>query len=88
MNFIEAGAAHEEATALALLDHLGPDAAAELIDRMGLLLSAVADELEDEGDRVYLGSTNHADRIREMAERWRGHRYEIAAEENSQCGRP
>jgi len=50
---------------------------------MGLLLSAVSDDLEDEGDRVYLGSTNHADRIRAMAEEWRGHRYDVAVENNS-----
>jgi hypothetical protein len=32
-------------------------------------LSLFVDEIEDEGDRVYLGSTNHADYLREAEER-------------------
>src|SRR5690606_16512270 len=32
-------------------------------------LALFVDEIEDEGDRVYLGSTNHADYLREAEER-------------------
>jgi hypothetical protein len=37
---------------------------ARALEKMRLMLVAVHDELEDEGDRVYLGSTNHADQLR------------------------
>lgn len=36
---------------------------ARALEKMRQMLTAVHDELEDEGDRVYLGSTNHADLI-------------------------
>jgi len=36
---------------------------ARALEKMRRMLTAVHDELEDEGDRVYLGSTNHADLI-------------------------
>ncbi|PTQ12925.1 hypothetical protein CLG96_01930 [Sphingomonas oleivorans] len=38
---------------------------AKALFKMRDMLIAVNDELEDEGDRVYLGSTNHADLIRD-----------------------
>lgn len=60
-----------------LAEHLGPDKTADLLDRMGLLLSHIADTITDEGDRAVLNSTNDADRIRSMAEEWRHHRYEL-----------
>lgn len=60
-----------------LADHLGPDKTADLLDRMGLLLSHIADTIADEGDRAVLNSTNDADRIREIAEEWRHHRYAL-----------
>ncbi len=37
---------------------------------MGELLTEVSDGLEDEGDRVYLGTTNHKDLLRDMAQRY------------------
>lgn len=65
--------ADREATRL--MYHIGLDRTADLLDRMGLLLSHIADTFVDEGDRVFLNSTNDADRIREIAEEWRDHRY-------------
>lgn len=67
--------------AVKLMYHIGTDRAADLLDRMGLLLSHVADTITDEGDRVVLNSTNDADRIRRIAEEWRHHRY--ALQDNS-----
>jgi hypothetical protein len=61
----------------ALMSHIGPDATAEMLDRMGLLLSHIADTITDEGDRAVLNSTNDADRIRALAEEWRHRRYEM-----------
>jgi hypothetical protein len=43
----------------------------ELTEIADLMLD-VGDRLEDEGDRVFLGSTNDADRIRELARRLEG----------------
>jgi len=63
--------------ALKLVDHLGTHSAADLLDRMGLLLSHIADTITDEGDRAVLNSTNDADRIRSLAEEWRQHRYRM-----------
>ena len=47
----------------------------KLIDHLSSFLKELTDELEDEGDRIYFGSTNHADQLRELAnefdmERW------------------
>ena len=42
----------------------------ELLERFGGLITRVADALEDEGDRVYLGSTNDADDLRELRDEW------------------
>ena len=61
--------------AIKLVDYLGTHAAADLLDRMGLLLSHIADTMADEGDRVALNSTNDADRVSALAEEWRHHRY-------------
>lgn len=61
--------------AIKLVDHLGSHGAADLLDRMGLLISHIADTIADEGDRVVLNSTNDADRIRAIAEEWRHYRY-------------
>jgi len=63
--------------ALKLVEHLGVDDAAALLDRMGLLLSHIADTITDDGDRAYLNSTNDMDRIKTLAEEWRHHRYAI-----------
>jgi hypothetical protein len=38
----------------------------DLTERMKSVISLVAQELEDEGDRIYLGSTNHADALRDL----------------------
>jgi hypothetical protein len=68
--------------ALALMKHIGPDATAEMLDRMGLLLSHIADTISDEGDRAVLNSTNDVDRIRTLAEEWRHRRYELHSNTN------
>lgn len=66
---------HDQLEGVRLVDHLGVCKAADLLDRMGLLLSHIADTIADEGDRAVLSSTNDADRIRSIAEEWRHHRY-------------
>ena len=63
--------------AMQLHDAMGSHAAADLIDRMGLLLSHIADTIRDDGDLVALNSTNDADRIRAIAEEWRHLRYKL-----------
>ncbi|CAB4146656.1 hypothetical protein UFOVP1157_44 [uncultured Caudovirales phage] len=63
--------------AIKLVDHLGSHVAADLLDRMGLLISHIADTITDEGDRTVLNSTNDADRIKALAEEWRHHRYAL-----------
>lgn len=39
---------------------------ARLIVKLRRRLSAIVNGLEDEGDRVYFGSTNHADALRKL----------------------
>lgn len=36
----------------------------KLVRRLGDTIIGVVDELDDEGDRIYLGSTNNADALR------------------------
>ncbi len=48
----------------------------ELFHKMGAVLTMVADALEDEGDRVYLGSTNDAEAIRDMKDRYFQYRFD------------
>lgn len=40
-----------------------------LVELMRSSLRQIADETQDEGDRVYFGSTNHADALRDMADK-------------------
>lgn len=40
----------------------------DLLARLSQTVIRVADGLEDEGDRVYLGTTNHADELRDLAD--------------------
>lgn len=68
---------HDRLEGVRLVAHLGPDNTADMLDRMGLLLSHIADTITDEGDRAVLNSTNDADRVRALAEEWRHHRYEM-----------
>ncbi|MEL6886889.1 MAG: hypothetical protein AAFP87_20445 [Pseudomonadota bacterium] len=42
----------------------------ELLERFGALIMEVADALDDEGDRVFLGTTNHADALRNARDEW------------------
>lgn len=65
--------------AIALMYSIGLDRTADMLDRMGLLLSHIADTIIDEGDRAVLNSTNDADRIRALAEEWRHCRYKLSA---------
>ena len=69
--------------AVRLMYHIGLDKTADMLDRMGLLLSHIADTIADEGDRAVLNSTNDADRIRALAEEWRHRRYELNDENTS-----
>lgn len=46
-----------------------------LMDQMGAALLEVNDHLQDEGDRVFFGSTNHADRLKDAAQAWFERRY-------------
>lgn len=41
-----------------------PEKIKRLMHQLGAALTFVADNIEDDGDRVYLGSTNHADTLR------------------------
>lgn len=43
---------------------------AKLLEDLGFTLQAVYDELTDEGDRVYLGSTNHKETIRDALDKF------------------
>lgn len=40
-----------------------------LVETLGNAVMDVGDHLEDEGDRVYLGSTNHVEQLK-MARQW------------------
>lgn len=42
----------------------------ELLERMANTISRIADDLEDEGDRVYLGSTNDGDELTDLRDEW------------------
>jgi hypothetical protein len=68
----------DQEEAARVLKELGSERAADLIERMGTILSVVSDNLEDEGDRIYFGSTNQAEMIRDLAQEWRDIRYAIA----------
>lgn len=48
---------------------------ADLFHRMGEAITLIADHLADEGDRVYLGSTNHADMLKELRQLYFEYRY-------------
>lgn len=46
----------------------------KLVDRLGVAVAVVTNGIEDEGGRVYLGNTNHADELREakdLYDEWR-----------------
>lgn len=47
----------------------------KLLERFGTIIMAVSDGLDDEGDRVYLGSTNDRDLLRDACQEWFEHRY-------------
>jgi len=55
-------------------EHGTPENGPSLFHQMGKAISLIAGALDDEGDRVYLGSTNHADLLRDLRDaydRWR-----------------
>jgi hypothetical protein len=47
-----------------------------LVHRLGAMAVRVCDALQDEGDRCYLGSTNHADTLRDMKQLYDEYRME------------
>lgn len=47
-----------------------------LVRKMGEVLVLVRDRLEDEGDRVYFGSTNHAEVLKDAASDYDSYRWE------------
>jgi hypothetical protein len=55
----------------------------KLMTRLGDAVTHAADDLEDEEDRVYLGSTNHADTLREARDLYFAWRLEQAEKENA-----
>lgn len=42
----------------------------KLFHMMGAVATLVADEIESEGDRTFLGSTNHGDMLAEIKDRY------------------
>lgn len=54
---------------------LGAAKTAELLGYLGSVVIQASDGLEDEGDRVYLGTTNHKDMLRDACQRWFEVRY-------------
>ena len=50
----------------------------KLVTKLGDTITLVHDELENEDDRVYLGSTNHADDLREAHEAFSSYRFSLA----------
>jgi hypothetical protein len=63
------------ADTLRILAELGPEKTADLVERMASVITRVSDELGDEGDRVYLGTTNHMTELRDLTQRWFEIRY-------------
>ena len=41
-----------------------------IIKKVYMSIMHIADELQDEGDRVYLGSSNHADILKDLRDEW------------------
>ncbi len=42
----------------------------DFLERLANAITDIVDGLEDEGDRVYLGSTNDADTLRDLRREW------------------
>jgi len=53
-----------------VINDIGLEKTADLLEKMGSLIMEVSDNLEDEGDRVYLGTTNHRDQLQVMVDEW------------------
>jgi hypothetical protein len=48
----------------------------DLLHTLGSAASICVDHAEDEGDRVYFGSTNHMDQLREAAHAYQAYQIE------------
>lgn len=62
---------------------MSPKATKEVLEDFGALIMLVADGLEDEGDRVFLGSTNHADALRDACQKWFEVRYLFGGDDDT-----
>jgi hypothetical protein len=63
------------ADTLRILADLGPEKTADLVERLAGVVMRVSDGLEDEGDRVYLGTTNQMTELRDATQAWFELRY-------------
>jgi hypothetical protein len=48
----------------------------DLMHRLGTIVTLCADDIEDEGDRVYFGSTNEAELLKEARDLYADYRME------------
>lgn len=60
---------------LKIVADLGPERVADMLEKLGGVVIQVSDHLEDEGDRVFLGSTNHKDMLQDAVNAWFEVRY-------------
>lgn len=67
--------------ALEIVAALGSEKVADLLELLGSTVIKVSDALEDEGDRVYLGSTNHKDALQDAVNEWFEARYLICGDD-------
>jgi CRISPR/Cas system type I-B associated protein Csh2 (Cas7 group RAMP superfamily) len=65
----------ERAEAMRIITDLGPEKTADLLSLLGSVVIQTSDGLEDEGDRVYLGTTNHKEMLRDACQQWFEVRY-------------
>jgi hypothetical protein len=77
----------ERAEAMRIIADLGPEKTADLLGLLGGVVIQTSDGLEDEGDRVYLGTTNHKDMLRDACQRWLEVRYLSADRTDAREGR-
>ena len=60
---------------LRIIEELGQERTAALIERMAGLIMRVSDGVRDEGDRAYLRSTNDAEELKALTQEWFEMRY-------------
>ena len=58
----------------------------DLVHRLGSMAVLVCDDLQDEDDRCYLGSTNHANVLRDMKQLYDEYRQETGDMGTDVCG--